>query len=143
MDADYRWDQRSDSDNANQGTDGNPAINTPEQKAESKGIDEEYAENQETDQIQEGDQNQEAGTAGPSVPRTGAHAMSAANADIPAAPHSAAAAVGAPTAMNTVTTGFNSFRSLAEFVGTKATINLMNSHASTEEDVLLRRQWLP
>jgi hypothetical protein len=69
--------------------------------------------------------------------------MSAANADIPVAPHSAAAAIGPPSASNTVTTRYNPFRSLAEFVGSKIVLPLTAGLGGLDEDTVLRRKWLP
>lgn len=69
--------------------------------------------------------------------------MSAANADIPVAPHSAAAAIGPPRASNTVTTRYNPFRSLAEFVGSKIVLPLTAGLGAMDEETVLRKKWLP
>lgn len=153
MDADappYDWEANNDSDMENVqnvekvvGTD--VTVNTPEKRHEANAIGEDFTENPE----QEGQTAEPLPAAfiGPALPGNAVPSTTAANSDIPPAPRSAAATVGAPNASNTVagehTYGYNYYRSLADFAGTKTTRALSNAHASSEEESLLRKRWLP
>ena len=107
---------------------------------ESRGIAEEELDKLVTEENDQG--NWQTGPVGPQLPKPGVHSVSAANADIPVAPHSAAAAIGPPSASNTITTRYNPFRSLAEFVGSKIVLPLTAGSGGLDEDSL-RKKWLP
>jgi len=81
------------------------------------------------------------GYQGPLAPDNQQQAQGNTTYDVPMAPASQAAAVGAPNASNTKVHG--AFKSFDDFVGLKITKPLLNGPARSEEELERRKQWLP